>query len=241
MARTKASVRPQQPLVTANQRKRKDQKHRATNAAKSVAKHAIVSRSLLHPICNFRIPVTKTELSMEQWNAYAPQRFYYGVPKQIKYGGENQLDFLRIPVTKERQLVGYVTIPVIYEHSWRYLCYHVEWWLAMWKSWDSESKKKMTKKYKTKAQQERAALVVASRKIVGTRFLEAMVARRTIVADCIANGLTDGRIPSLDEFIIRTKRDWLFTEFDELPDDADQYLKADPLHTDNKALFGMQI
>ena len=239
MARTKRSVHEQNLLVAANQHhpKHVHRHNRAMNAAKSSAKHAVVGKALLHPICDFRIPVTKAELSMDQWDAYAPQRFCYGVPKLIKYGLGNQLEFLRIPVTREDQLFGYVILPMIYKYSWLYLCCFVEWWLAMWKSWDSEFKK-MTKKIKTKAQRERAALVATSRKNVGARFLEAMVARRTVVADCIANGLKNGRIPSLDEFIIRNKRDWLFMEFDELPDNADKYLRADPLHTDNKALFG---
>jgi hypothetical protein len=62
----------------------------------------------------------------------------------------------------------------------------VEWWLAIWKSWDGEFKK-TTKKIKNKAQRERVALVAISHKNVGARFLEAMVARRTVVEDCMAN------------------------------------------------------
>jgi hypothetical protein len=222
MARTKKSVYQRQ-------------QHSATKAAKSAAKHAVASRLLLRPIRAFRIPVTRAKLSMDQWDAYAPQRFFYGVPMHIKYGAENQLECFRIPVTKEQHLVGYVIIPMIYKETWRYLCRCVEYWLAIWKCWDGELKKS---KKKTKTQRDRAHLVDISCKNAGARFLEAMVARRTVVADCMASIFNNGRIPSLDEFIIRNKRDWLFTEFDELPDDADKYLKADPLHPDNKALFG---
>ncbi|KAG1776722.1 hypothetical protein EV702DRAFT_1046046 [Suillus placidus] len=66
---------------------------------------------------------------------------------------------------------------------------------------------------------------------------DAMVARRTMLEECMANGVNDERIKSLDEFIIRNYRDWLFLEFNELPDDADKYLEADLLHAGNKKLF----
>jgi hypothetical protein len=174
---------------------------------------------------------------MDLWDARAPHRIYYGVPEQVKYraGDTSQVEFLRVPAIKNQQLVGYVPLPTKYQSSWVYLCHCVEYWLAVWKCWDGESKKK---KKKTKAQQERADLVATSRKNAGARFLEAMVARRTVLEECMANGVNDGRIASLDEFLIRDHRDWLFTEFDELPDDADRYLEADPLYTGNRTLFG---
>ncbi|KAG1758075.1 hypothetical protein EDD22DRAFT_957266 [Suillus occidentalis] len=212
------------------------QQHRAKTAAESAAKRAAVSRALPQPIHNFCIPVTKAELSMDLWDARAPHRIYYGVPELVKYraGDTSQVEFLRVPAIKNQQLVGYVPLPTKYQSSWVYLCHCVEYWLAVWKCWDGESKKK---KKKTKAQQERADLVATSRKNAGARFLEAMVARRTVLEECMVNGVNDGRITSLDEFLIRDHRDWLFTEFDELPDDADRYLEADPLYTGNRTLF----
>jgi hypothetical protein len=212
------------------------QQHRAMAAAKSAAKRAAVSRALPQSLHDFCIPVTKAELSMDLWDARALHRIYYGVPEHVKYGAgdTSQLEFLRVPAIKDQRLVGYVPLPIKYRSSWVYLCHCVEYWLAVWKCWDGESKKKK----KTKAQRDRAELVATSRKNAGARFLEAMVARRTVLEECMANGVNDGRVTSLDEFLIRDNRDWLFTEFDELPDDADRYLEADPLHPDNKALFG---
>jgi hypothetical protein len=239
MARTKQTGRRRQrtgtvikPCVTPIR-----QQHRAMTAAKSAAKRAVVSRALPQPIHDFCIPITKAELSMDLWNKLAPHRVYYGVPELMKYsaGDAGQLEYLRVPARKDQRLVGYVPLPIKYQSSWVYLCHCVEYWLAVWKCWDDESKK--TKK-NTKAQQERASLVATSRKNAGARFLGAMVARRTVLEECMANGVNDGRISSLDEFLIRDSRDWLFTEFNDLPDDADRYLEADPLHTANKDLFG---
>ncbi|KAG1853347.1 hypothetical protein F4604DRAFT_1933241 [Suillus subluteus] len=211
--------------------------HRAMNAAK----HAVISRALPEPICIFRIPVTKAELSMDQWDAQAPHRIHYGVPQLMNYGAEDAgpLECLRVPVLKDQRLLGYVPLPTRYRSSWVYLCYCVEYWLSIWKCWDKESKRKQrkTKKTNIKTQEERAGLVDTSRKNAGSRFLQAMVARRAVLEECMTNGVNDERIKSLDEFIIRNHRDWLFMEFDELPDDADKYLRADPLHAGNKKLF----
>ncbi|KAG1837459.1 hypothetical protein DFJ58DRAFT_734351 [Suillus subalutaceus] len=213
----------------------------AKSAAKSAAKHTAISGALPQPIHDFRIPVTKAELSIDQWEACAPHRIHYGVPKLVNYVGRDNtnLEFLRVPAMKDRRILGHVLLPTRYCSSWVYLCYCVEYWLSIWKCWDEESKKKQkkTKKTKIKAQQERAGLIDTSRKNAGARFLQAMVARRIVLEECIANGVNDGRIKSLDEFLIRDRRDWLFVEFDELPDDADMYLAADPLHTRNKRMF----
>ncbi|KAG2359315.1 hypothetical protein BDR07DRAFT_1488420 [Suillus spraguei] len=210
------------------------QQHRAMTAAK----HAAISRALPQPIRDFCIPVTKAEISMDQWDARAPQRIHYGVPELVKYGAgdTDQLECLRVPAMKDRQLLGYVILPTRYRSSWVYLCYCVEYWLAVWRCWDGESKKKQKRK-STKTQQGRAELVSVSRKNAGARFLQAMVARRTVLEECIANGVNDERIKSLDEFLIRDRRDWLFLEFDELPNNANDYLQADPLHAGNKNLF----
>ncbi|KAG2336719.1 hypothetical protein BDR05DRAFT_1005602 [Suillus weaverae] len=214
--------------------------HRAMIAGQSVeksaAKHAAISRALPQPIRDFCIPVTKAEPSMDDWVALEPHRIHYGVPELKKYA---QLECLRVPVMRAQRLLGYVPLPTRYESSWVYLCYCVDYWLAIWKCWDSESKKKRrkTKKANPKIQQERADLIATCRKNNGARFLQAMVARRTVLEECMANGVNDERIKSLDEFIIRNYRDWLFLEFDELPDDADRYLEADPLHAGNRKLF----
>ncbi|KAG1837450.1 hypothetical protein DFJ58DRAFT_734343 [Suillus subalutaceus] len=211
--------------------------HRAMNAAK----HAVISRALPEPIRIFRIPVTKAELSMDKWDAQAPHRIHYGVPQLMNYGAEDtgRFECLRVPVLKDQRLLGYVPLPTRYRSSWVYLCYCVEYWLSIWKCWDEESKRKQkkTKKTNIKTQEERAGLVDTSRKNAGSRFLQAMVARRAVLEECMTNGVNDERIESLDEFIIRNHRDWLFMEFDELPDDADKYLQADPLHAGNKKLF----
>ncbi|KAG1853377.1 hypothetical protein F4604DRAFT_1686374 [Suillus subluteus] len=213
---------------------------RAMTAAKSAEKRAsTISGALPQPIRDFRIPVSKAELSMGQWDARAPQRIHYGVPELISYGaGDNpQLEFLRVPAMKDRRIIGYVPLPTRYRSSWVYLCYCVEYWLAVWKCWDGESKKNKKKQKNTKTQKERADLIDTSRKNAGARFLQAMLARRIVLEECIANGVNDERIKSLDEFLIRDHRDWLFVEFDELPDDADMYLAADPLHQGNNKMF----
>ncbi|KAG1853620.1 hypothetical protein F4604DRAFT_1686218 [Suillus subluteus] len=213
--------------------------HRAMTAAKSTEKRAAISEALPQPIRDFRIPVSKAELSMDQWDARAPLRIHYGVPELISYGAGDtaQLEFLRVPAMKDRRILGYVPLPTRYRSSWVYLCYCVEYWLAVWKCWDGESKKNQKKQKNTKTQQERADLIDTSRKNAGARFLQAMVARRIVLEECMANGVNDERIKSLDEFLIRDHRDWLFVEFDELPDDADMYLKADPLHPGNKKML----
>jgi hypothetical protein len=211
------------------------EQHRAMIAAK----HAAISKALPQPISNFRIPVTKAELPMDQWDARAPHRVHYGVPELINYGARStgQLEFLRVPAMKDRRILGYVPLPTRYRSSWVYLCYCVEYWLAVWKCWDSESNTNKKQKNR-KTQQGRAGLIETSRKNAGARFLQAMVARRTVLEECMANGVNDDRIKSLDEFIIRNYRDWLFLEFHELPHDARKYLEVDPLHAANKKLLG---
>ncbi|KAG1800635.1 uncharacterized protein BJ212DRAFT_1487918 [Suillus subaureus] len=172
-------------------------------AAKSAAKHAAISGALPQPICDFCIPVTKAKLSMDQWDAW----------------DAGQLEFLWVPAMKDQWILSYVLLPARYWSSWVYLCYCVEYWLAVWKCWDGESKKHQKQK-KMKVQQERAVLIDTSRKNAGAHFLQAMVARRIVLEECMAN-------------------DWLFVEFDELPDDVDMYLEADPLHPENKKIFEM--
>ncbi|KAG1830990.1 hypothetical protein DFJ58DRAFT_736774 [Suillus subalutaceus] len=235
MARTKRTARKQSKLVG------KVLQSHVQRRAMNTAKPAVIIKPLPKPISDFCIPVTKAELSMDQWNARSPHRIHYGVPELTKYGvGDNAEQCLRVPVVKDHRLLGYVPLPTRYSSSWVYLCYCVEYWLAIWKCWDVESKKKQrtTKNTNIKAQEERKGLIDIARRNASARFLQAMVARRTVLEECIDNGVNDDeRINSLDEFMIRNHRDWLFLEFDELPHDADIYLQADPLHAGNKKLF----
>jgi hypothetical protein len=232
MARSK-QIRGQQPndKMLHHRINHLPRRRRTMTAGKAAAKHVAISRALPLPIQDFRIPVSKAELPMDVWDLRAPHRIHYGIPERVKYGAEDQgqVEFLRVPASKEGLLVGYVPLPIKYRSSWVYLCYCVEYWLAVWKCWDVQSKKKM--------QRNRKELVVISRKNAGARFLEAMVARRAVVEECLIKDLNQGRINTLDEFLIRDQRDWLFLEFDELPEDADRYLEADPLHAENKMLF----
>ncbi|KAG1818576.1 uncharacterized protein BJ212DRAFT_1479582 [Suillus subaureus] len=186
-------------------------------AAKSAGNHAVISRVLPQPICDFCIPVSKAKLSMDQWDACAPHRVYYGALELISYGAGDagQLEFLWVPAMKDQWILSYVPLPTSYQSSWVYLCYCVEYWLAMWKCWDGESKKNQKQK-NTKMQQE-----------------------RIVLEECMANGVNDGQIKSLDEFLIHNHQDWLFVEFNELPDNADKYLEANPLHMGNKKMFDM--
>ncbi|KAG2336388.1 hypothetical protein BDR05DRAFT_953406 [Suillus weaverae] len=186
------------------------------SVAKSAAKHAAISRALPQPIRDFCIPVTKVEPSMDQWVAREPHRIHYGVPELKDYA---QLECMRVPVMRAQRLLGYVPLPTRYESSWVYLCYCVDYWLAIWRCWDGESKKKQrkTKNTNAKTRQERADLIATSRKNAGARLPCWRSVWRT--------------------FVIRNHRDWSFLEFDELPDDADKYLEADPLHAGNRKLF----
>ncbi|KAG2338168.1 hypothetical protein BDR05DRAFT_1004411 [Suillus weaverae] len=203
------------------------------SVAKSAAKHAAISRVLPQPIHDFCIPVTKAKPSMDNWVALEPHRIHYGILELKNYA---QLECLWVPVMKAQRLLGYVPLPTRYELLWVYLCYCVDYWLAIWKCWDSELKKKWkkTKSTNPKIQQERADLIATCRKNNSAHFLQAMVARRTMLEECMMNGVNDEQIKSLDEFIIRNYQDWLFLEFDELPDNADRYLEADPLYAGNK-------
>ncbi|KAG1803296.1 uncharacterized protein BJ212DRAFT_1304624 [Suillus subaureus] len=58
-----------------------------------------------------------------------------------------------------------------------------------------------------------------------------------MLEEYMTNGVNDEQIKSLNEFVIHNHWDWLFVEFNELPDDADMYLEADPLYMENKKLF----
>ncbi|KAG1839808.1 hypothetical protein DFJ58DRAFT_859119 [Suillus subalutaceus] len=138
--------------------------------------------------------VLHAELSMDQWNAQSPHRIHYGVLELTKYGvGDKAEQCLRVPVVKDHWLLGYVPLPTRYSSSWVYLCYCVEYWLAIWKCRDVESKKKqrMTKKTNIKAQEERKGLIDIARRNASARFLQAMVARRTVLEECMDNGVNE--------------------------------------------------
>lgn len=44
-------------------------------------------------------------------------------------------------------------------------------------------------------------------------------------------------VRTLDEFLIREMRDWLFTSFDDLGMREAKYLRTDPIHEGNKKFF----
>ncbi|KAG1818578.1 uncharacterized protein BJ212DRAFT_1479584 [Suillus subaureus] len=171
--------------------------------AKSAGNHAVISRVLPQPICDFCIPVSKAKLSMGQWDACAPHRVHYGALELISYGAGDagQLEFLWVPAMKDQRILSYVPLPTSYQSSLVYLCYCVEYWLAMWKCWDGESKKNQKQK-NTKMQQDYG-----------------------FQKNCVGG--------------VHGKWYWLFVEFNELPDNADKYLEANPLHMGNKKMFEM--
>ncbi|KAG2030701.1 hypothetical protein BDR03DRAFT_986912 [Suillus americanus] len=209
MARTKQTARKESKLVGKVLQPHAKPVH-IQRCAMNAAKHAV--KSLPKPI---------SRAVYGPMDARSPNRIHYGVPELTKYGvGDNAEQCLRVPALKDHRLLGYVPLPTRYSSSWVYLCYCVEYWLAIWKCWDVESKKKQrtTKKTNIKAQEERKGLIDIARRNASARFLQAMVARRTVLEECMDN-------------------DWLFLEFNELPQDADVYLQADPLHTGNKKLF----
>ncbi|KAG1881015.1 uncharacterized protein F5891DRAFT_991451 [Suillus fuscotomentosus] len=139
------------------------------------AKHATVSRALPYPIADFCIPVTKAELPVDDWDAYAPHRIHYGIPEWMKYGAGDtgQLEFLQIPVMKYQRLLATFPSPQNIDRPGFIFATALNTGLH-------ESKKM---KKNTKAQPKRVDLGDTSRKNAGARFFRAMIARRTVLED----------------------------------------------------------
>ncbi|KAG2121491.1 hypothetical protein DEU56DRAFT_760669 [Suillus clintonianus] len=183
---------------------------------------------LQDPILEFSIPTVRAECVFD----LRAGRYTYGPPEEVDmvdYETQEVYQIYRVPVLKDRNVEGYIPLPMRYHAVWMELSYTIVLHTNMWRLWAGEQKK--AKKNK----KEQAASL---RQTTGTMVAQHMYARLLAVDELLEwPGNGNGRISVLDEWKIRFTRDWFNTTYDKVSEDGDKYLKADPIRVENKTLF----
>jgi hypothetical protein len=189
---------------------------------------------LENPIKSFIIPTVRAECIFDD----TADVVTYGAPEETEIidgdSGE-AVQTCRVPVVMDQKLMGYVPLPKRYATVWLELSYYIILHTNMWKLWEEEEKKA-----KRKAQKEKAGLL---RRTTGTLVAQHMLARLLAVDELVSwshDTDTSGqeRVLALDEWKIRSSRDWFNISYEQVPSKDHKFLNADPIRPENRVLFG---
>lgn len=189
---------------------------------------------LKEPIKRFRIPTVKAEGIMDDSMDFVT----YCAPEEIDVieaeTGE-KYQTCRIPVMMNNKLRGFVPLPRRYEGVWLELAYNIVMFRSTWRLWAEEERKT-----KRKQQKENAATL---RRTTGTQVAQHMLARLIAVRELVSwehdtEKAGQERVLTLDEWKIRSSRDWFNISFDKVQVADRKFLAADPIRAENLVLFG---
>ena len=209
------------------------EKSASERLAKAVEKQP-VAHPLSTPITSFHIPVNQAALPHEAWSAYQVK---YGMPviKLHRYRDDEELhEACQVPVYKGGEPTMYLPLPLRYRDAWVLLCYHIVYWANIRDFWAIELQKDgLSDKRREIAQKLKDNCAV--------RLLSHIIARRLVAEELLKLEWTvqwgAESVYTLNEFLIRDRRDLLFTKFQHVHVRNAKYLKSDPCDTRNDELF----
>ncbi|KAG1721316.1 uncharacterized protein EDB91DRAFT_1256571 [Suillus paluster] len=241
MARTKSNTK-RLPKGSSD----KPQKNIKSKGSSTIKKRALAVMSaaskkwprppkvLANAIRSFEIPTTHAEFIMEDALTNLRIQFTYGPPENINAidpdGG--QYDICRVPVYKGGKSIGYVPLPSRYQGIWLDLCYSVVLFTTGWKHWDQETKRGTNKqKQMAKTCKQNCGAVLVAHMQARLLAVDQLVGLRYDIKP------GEERVPILDEWKVRSLRDWLNEDFGEANKEGPHHLTADPLCSENEAFF----
>jgi hypothetical protein len=185
----------------------------------------------------FQIPSGGQRISPEEWAKREPEAVWYGLPIEGEYNHPDGRKFRRCHVEAFKEggaSLGFLPLPHRYAEAWVQLCYSVVYWMSTWKAWVGEVGKMH------RVRQQPQDLVEDGVNNSGTRFLKYLVIRRMIVDELLRHPMSsseDDELDVFDEYLIRDRFDWLWSEIDDIPEIQEDYLGLDPVHEKNKGIF----
>jgi hypothetical protein len=204
----------------------------STRLAEAVQKRS-VNRPLSTPITSFRIPVVTAALPYEQWATYQVK---YGMPviKLHRYVGDEEHDACQVPVYIGGEPTVYLPLPLRYRDSWILLCYRIVYWAKLRDLWESEVQK-------DDLSHRKRGIAQNLKDNCAVRLLSHIMARRLVAEELLKLEWRmqwgEESVYTLDEYLIRDKRDLLFTKFEDVDLKDAKYLKSDPCDPRNDRLF----
>lgn len=174
---------------------------------------------------------------MEEWNAREADAVWYGLPVEGRYDLPDGRTYARCHVeafNRKGNILGYVPLPHRYAAAWVQLCYSVVYWMSMWKAWVAELGGA------PRVPQQPEGLVQACINNSATRFLKYCLIRRLVVGELLQHSMSpmeDDELDIFDEYLIRDRFDWLWTEMHKIPAGQLRNFRLDPVHAANRATF----
>ena len=191
------------------------------------------------PISEFLIPSDGHTLNPVDWDAHKPLVVWYGLPVQDEYDHPSGGTYNRCRVEAFRETslhpIGFLPLPSRYADGWTQLCYTIVYWLSHWQAWLDEIGKPL--RY---PRTQPASFVQDTVNNIGARLLQYLIIRRMVVEELLGHTMSKDGTDTLrvfDEYLIRERFDWLWCDYDDVPENQRVYLSADPVHPANHASF----
>jgi len=219
--------------------KRKSPKNKKKSRSERLAK-AVEKRSVDHPlstpITSFHIPVVNAALPHQAWSAYQVK---YGMPviKPHRYRDDEDLhDACQVPVYIGGEPTVYLPLPLRYRDAWVLLCYRIVYWAKIRDFWGLELQKDGLSERRRKVAQK-------LKDNCAVRLLSHIITRRVVAEELLKlewrQQWSTESVYTLNEYLVRDRRDLLFTKFEEVCSPNAKYLKSDPCDPRNDKLFRM--
>lgn len=192
-------------------------------------------------ISAFVIPSAGQTIGVGDWSSREPKAVWYGLPESLEYphpkGGSYSRCRVEVFQTNGESL-GYLPLPARYAGAWVQLCYTVVYWMSQWKAWVAELAKP------PRSEEQPPEIIQLCVNNSGARFLQYLLIRRLIVEELLHHHASrdgDDELQVFDEYLIRERFDWLWTDFNDIPVSKRGSLRLDPADPKNKDMFGRRL
>ncbi|KAF8426150.1 hypothetical protein L210DRAFT_3653000 [Boletus edulis BED1] len=185
----------------------------------------------------FQITSKSYAIHPQDWATREPHAIWYGIPEERQYDHPDGGTYTRCRVEtfdNKGNTMGYVPLPRRYGQAWTQLCYTIVYWLATWKAWLNEDGKPH------RLPKQPPNLIQECINNSGTRLIKYLHIRRLIIDELLHHRMSkDGcdQLDIFDEYLIRDRFDWLWTDIVEIPKRMLDRLRLDPVHPSNRAIF----
>ncbi|KAF8552237.1 hypothetical protein OG21DRAFT_161087 [Imleria badia] len=200
-------------------------------------KNTLVERSA--PIERFRISCVSKSVNKDTLDSIGS--FYYGFPEERQYDHPNGGTYTRCRIevymsTKgDAEFAGYLPLPNRYREGWIQLCYNIVYRRKQWEAWAQELNRP--------GQELKAPVhfLEDCMKNNGIRLLQYLTARRYIIEELLNHFPTKNNTDELrlfDEYLIRDRRSWLWTEPSHIPEKECLWLSISLVDPADETAFG---
>jgi hypothetical protein len=145
-----------------------------------------------------------------------------------------RVEICRVAVMEDKVLRGYIPLPMRYEAVWLELSYNIVVYTNIWRLWAEEEEHA-----RRQSQKQKAGML---RRTTGTLVAQHMLARLHAVLELVGWHDTEPsgqeRVITLDEWKIRSCRDWFNLSYEQVPSKDLKFLNADPIKPENRVFFG---